>query len=202
MSSVDSDTDHALRVFREYASSLVLAIQEASEREFAQALAAIVAALRAGRQIWIAGNGGSATTAMHIASDLTAHAPAGAKQPIAMPANVGALTAVANDFAYEDVFAQPLRRFANSGDLLIVLSVSGSSPNVVRAAAVARSRNMEVIALTGVDGGIGEHSSINVVLGAGDFGVSEDLHLSFGHAAVRLLRSGAPNLVGDAICES
>lgn len=200
LDSAVSAADPALGVFREYSRSLICAIQQASEREFAQALTATVAGLRAGRQIWIAGNGGSASTALHIASDLTAHAPVGAKHPIAIPANVATLTAVANDVAFEDVFAEPLRRFGKSGDLLLILSVSGSSPNVVRAAAVARSQNMEVVALTGVAGEVAKYSTVNLILGAGDFGVSEDLHLSFGHAAVRLLRNGAPNLVGDSPC--
>jgi D-sedoheptulose 7-phosphate isomerase len=125
------------------------------------ALARIVGLLRLARDdgatIYIAGNGGSAATASHWANDLgkaTKSAGRGLIRVMCLSDNTPWLTALANDEGYERVFAGQLENFAGPDDVLIVISASGNSPNLVRAVELANERGLATIALLGFDGGI------------------------------------------------
>jgi D-sedoheptulose 7-phosphate isomerase len=110
-----------------------------------------------GRAIYVAGNGGSAATATHWVNDLCkATRPSDDRLISAMSLmdNVSFLTALANDEGYERVFAGQLEHFAKAGDVLVVISASGNSPNLVRAVDVARERGVTSVALLGFDGGV------------------------------------------------
>lgn len=107
--------------------------------------------------VYVAGNGGSAATATHWANDLCKATRRAGRSPIraiSLTDNTSFLTALANDEGYDRVFAGQLENFATPGDLLIVISASGNSPNLVRAVEVARDRGVTTIALLGFDGGI------------------------------------------------
>jgi D-sedoheptulose 7-phosphate isomerase len=111
----------------------------------------------AGGTVYIAGNGGSASTAMHLANDLGKAAKVSGRTPfrvLSLTDNVPWLTALANDEGYERVFAGQLENFAREGDVLIVISASGNSPNLVRAVDFARSHRVFSVALLGFDGGV------------------------------------------------
>ncbi len=115
----------------------------------------IVASLRHGGKLLTLGNGGSAADAQHIAAELVGRylkerrgLPA-----LALTVNTSTLTAVANDYGYERVFARQLEALGRSGDVCLALSTSGNSPNVVAAATVARDLGIKVIGLTGRSGG-------------------------------------------------
>jgi D-sedoheptulose 7-phosphate isomerase len=116
--------------------------------------AAIVAALRAGNQLLIVGNGGSAADAQHIAAELVGRykqdRPAYAA--IALTTDTSALTAIANDYGFEQVFARQVEGLGRRGDVLLALSTSGRSPNVVAALAAARQRGLVTVAFTGSQG--------------------------------------------------
>ncbi len=154
-------------------------------------LARLETALRAGRGVYICGNGGSAATAAHLAHDLTSamldmgHRPC---RVVAMSDSPVQLTAVANDLAFEEVFARHLAASAGPGDVLLVLSVSGESPNLLAAARYARAHGLEVLALVGQPSSLASLSDLAVLAGGADYGVSEDIQLSIGHMAVRRLR--------------
>jgi D-sedoheptulose 7-phosphate isomerase len=110
-----------------------------------------------GATIYVAGNGGSAATATHWVNDLCkATRPTDDRLISAMSLmdNVSFLTALANDEGYERVFAGQLEHFAKPGDVLVVISASGNSPNLVRAVEVARERDLTSVALLGFDGGV------------------------------------------------
>jgi D-sedoheptulose 7-phosphate isomerase len=125
------------------------------------AIARIVGLLRVARDgggtVYLAGNGGSAATASHWANDLgkaTKCSGRGSIRVMCLSDNTPWLTALANDEGYERVFAGQLENFAGPGDVLIVISASGNSPNLVRAVDLANERRLETIALLGFDGGV------------------------------------------------
>jgi D-sedoheptulose 7-phosphate isomerase len=111
----------------------------------------------AGGTVFIAGNGGSAATASHWANDLGKATKISGEPPIrvlSLSDNVSWFTALANDEGYERVFSGQLENFARPGDVLVVISASGNSPNLVNAVALARERKVATIGLLGFDGGI------------------------------------------------
>lgn len=110
-----------------------------------------------GRTIYVAGNGGSAATASHWVNDLGKATKVSGRPPfrvMSLSDNVSWLTALANDEGYERVFSGQLENFAKPGDILVVISASGNSPNLVRAVELARSRNLTTIGILGFDGGV------------------------------------------------
>lgn len=146
MSSFQSQLDEAAEVLRACAA---LAPQ-------IDAVCALVAdALAAGRTLFTCGNGGSATDAIHLAEELIGRYR-GARRPypaVCLNADVGALTCIANDFGYEQVFARQLEGLARPGDLLAVFSTSGGSPNITAVLEQARRQGVVSIALLGKGGG-------------------------------------------------
>jgi D-sedoheptulose 7-phosphate isomerase len=121
----------------------------------ARAADVMVESLRAGQRIWFCGNGGSAAEAQHLAAELSGRfmVDRPALPAEALHVNSSYLTAVANDFGYEATFSRLLAGVSTPGDVLVCLSTSGNSPNVVEAARMARSRSVHTIALTGPTGG-------------------------------------------------
>jgi D-sedoheptulose 7-phosphate isomerase len=109
-----------------------------------------------GATIYLAGNGGSAATASHWANDLGKGAKASGQVPIrvmSLADNASWVTALANDEGYERVFAGQLENFAKPGDVLVVMSASGNSPNLLRAVELARERSLITVGFLGFDGG-------------------------------------------------
>lgn len=117
-------------------------------------IARLSSALAAGRRVLTCGNGGSMSDAMHFAQELSGRfrgdRPAFAAHAISDPAH---LSCVANDFGFERVFARGVEAWGQPGDVLVALSTSGNSPNVIHAAEAARARGLSVIGLLGRDGG-------------------------------------------------
>ena len=110
--------------------------------------------LTSGKKILICGNGGSAADAQHIAAELVGRYELERRSwpAIALTTDTSALTAVSNDYGYDQVFARQLQGLANAGDLLVAISTSGKSPNVVNAAVKAKELGCTTIALTGANG--------------------------------------------------
>ena len=111
--------------------------------------------LRRGGRILVCGNGGSAADAQHLAAELSGRyvKERRALAGIALTTDTSALTAIGNDYGFDQIFSRQVEALGRPGDLLIGISTSGNSPNVLRAAEMARARNMHVIGLTGKDGG-------------------------------------------------
>jgi D-sedoheptulose 7-phosphate isomerase len=139
------------------AASTMAAIREACLDDILAAAEILVACFRAGGALLICGNGGSAADAQHLATEfvsaLTLDHPRPAMRAIALTTDTSALTAIANDFGAERMFARQVEALGRPGDVLLAISTSGNSPNVLAAAAAARSANLKVIALTGASGG-------------------------------------------------
>lgn len=152
---------------------------------------ALRAAWQSGKSIYLCGNGGSAANAIHLANDLLYGAGIRNGRGLraeALSANPSVLTSLANDVAYDQIFAEQLRVKANPGDVLVVLSGSGNSMNVVKALEIGNAIGMETFALLGYSGGrckaIAQHP---IHFAIDDMQVSEDLQLVVGHICMQWL---------------
>lgn len=127
--------------------AMLAAIAEVAQR--------CVDTLRSGNKLLLAGNGGSASDAQHIAAELVGRFEVDRKglPAIALTTNASQLTAISNDYGYEAVFSRQVEAFGAKGDLFIGLSTSGNSANVVAAAKVAKAQGLTIIGMTGVSGG-------------------------------------------------
>jgi D-sedoheptulose 7-phosphate isomerase len=138
------------------------------------------------RQIFLCGNGGSAATVSHIAADLvksTVRPDEPRLRVISLGENLAALTAYSNDVSYDVVFAEPLRSLGEPGDILVAVSGSGNSRNVLAAADAAREIGMTCLGLTGFQGGaLASRCDVCVIVPADSMQVIEDAHLSILHA--------------------
>lgn len=136
-------------------ANLKLAALGALKAPIAQAIDIMAASLKAGGKILACGNGGSAGDAQHFSAELLnrfemERPPLAA---VALSTDTSTLTSIANDYSYEQVFEKQVRALGRRGDVLLAISTSGNSPNVLAAVRVARELGMAVVALTGRDGG-------------------------------------------------
>ena len=154
---------------------------------------ALYRSYRDGKQVFVLGNGGSASTASHMAADMaknTISAHMRRFRILSLNDNMAMVTALANDLDYRNVFAEQLQNLIRPGDLLIVLSGSGRSENVLRAMRYARAECAQVVALLGFDGGAArELADLSIVVSSDDYGVIEDLHLVINHILVDYFRT-------------
>ncbi|MEU3353641.1 SIS domain-containing protein [Streptomyces sp. NPDC037389] len=152
---------------------------------------------RDGATVYLAGNGGSASAASHLAQDLLKGTSAEQNPPlraIALTDNLSMLTAYANDCGYERVFVEPLRLMARAGDRLLVISCSGTSPNVVAAARWAKEAGLRVIAVTAGTGGIlRDLADTEVNAPTKDVGMAEAMHSMIFHFVTQFLRDNSGN---------
>jgi D-sedoheptulose 7-phosphate isomerase len=153
----------------------------------AQVIGVLDTARKQGRMIFLCGNGGSAATASHLAEDL-ALGPKKRGQPsfrtISLTDSLSSITAIANDEGYENVFVSQLETLFSPGDVVIGVSASGNSPNVIRALEYASSHGGFSIGFTGFDGGKMReicHHCIHIASGSGEYEPVEDAHLIIGH---------------------
>ncbi len=120
-----------------------------------QAVRLIVDTFKAGRRVYVLGNGGSAADAQHIAAELVGRLKRHDKPPlpaIALSTDTSALTAISNDYGFEEVFARQVEALVREGDVVWALSVSGSSPNIIKAVKAAKRQAAKVIGFTGKEG--------------------------------------------------
>ncbi len=150
------------------------------------------AAYGRGAQLYVCGNGGSASISNHLVCD---HSKSGQTDTdikprvISLATNIEMITAIANDISYEDIFVYQLQTLAKEGDVLMTISSSGDSENVVRAAEWAKDQGLDVIALTGFDGGrSGELATVNLHVAGDNYGVIEDTHQGLMHILAQFIR--------------
>jgi D-sedoheptulose 7-phosphate isomerase len=140
--------------------------------------------LREGNKVLICGNGGSAADAQHIAAELVGRYEEHRRSfpAIALTTDTSALTALSNDYGYEQVFARQIQGLAAAGDVLIAISTSGKSPNVINAAEEARGRGCKVIGLTGCTGEpLATHCDIAIVVPSSRTSRVQEAHITIGH---------------------
>ncbi len=157
-----------------------------------QAVALCLAAFRAGGKVLFCGNGGSAADAQHLAGELSGRFYRD-RPPLfaeALHVNGAFLTAVANDYGYEEVFARMIDAAGRPGDVLFALSTSGNSPNVVRAAERARASSLQVVALTGESGGrLASHCDLLLPIPSRDTPRIQECHMLLGHLICEMIEA-------------
>lgn len=158
----------------------------------AAAATRLISAYKQNRTVFICGNGGSASTASHMAADLgknTVTVGRARLRVISLNDNTPLITAITNDLGYERVFEEQIANLVQAEDVLIAISASGNSPNILRTAQFARNYDTTVIALTGADGGqLAKLADIIICVPSTDYGPIEDLHLSVNHIFTNSLR--------------
>jgi len=146
--------------------------------------------LAAGGQLLIAGNGGSAADAQHIAAELTGRFLL-ERQPfraLALHVNTSSLTAIGNDYGYEHVFARELSAHARPGDVLMAISTSGNSRNILHAIEAARKANVSVIGMTGGSGGQMQNAcDLCLCVPSKSTARIQEMHITIGHAICELV---------------
>jgi len=145
-----------------------------------------------GATVLLAGNGGSASTVNHYAIDwmLGSEIENPPLRVVSLSESVSSVTATGNDKAFEKVFSRQVERLGTAGDLLVLVSASGNSVNLIEAAETAKQLGVFVVAITGFSGGKLKglaDLSVHVSTQTGDYGVAEDLHLALGHMVKELL---------------
>jgi len=142
-----------------------------------------------GATVFICGNGGSAATSSHFQNDLTRWRTK-PMRVVSLTDNVAVITALANDYGYEHIFVMQLEPLLRPNDVVIVISASGNSPNVLNAIEFARTRQAATAALTGFDGGrVGSLCDVHVNIPClpGEYGPVEDLHMIIDHVVMSYL---------------
>ena len=157
-----------------------------------QVIAMILEARADGKRVYVMGNGGSSATASHFVCDLVKSARVAGFDPVrafALTDNTPLLTAWANDSAYEEAFAQQVAALADEGDLVIGISASGNSPNIVAGLVAAAERGAHTIGLVGFDGGRARDLvDVAVHIQSNDYGLVEDTHSALTHAITAAVR--------------
>jgi len=174
---------------REFAETYLNQLQETirnlPQDDIAQLISWVSEAREQDRTIFVVGNGGSATTASHFATDMGKGASLGRARRfhiLSLTDNAGWITALGNDLSYDDVFVEQLANFAKPGDLVVAISVSGNSPNVVKAIQWAKSHGCRSIGLIGAKGGrLRDLVDLPIVVPTEHFGRAEDAHLIITH---------------------
>jgi D-sedoheptulose 7-phosphate isomerase len=178
-----------------YLAKLKETLDGVSRRELDDLADLLVRARQEGRRVYTLGNGGSAATASHFAADFNKGLSYGRPERfrfVCLADNVAILTAYANDVAFEDVFVEQLKNHLEPGDVVIAISGSGRSPNVVKAVAYANEIGAVTVALTGFDGGpLRSLARHGVHVPVEDMQIAEDIHLVIDHLLVRVLETTA-----------
>jgi len=191
--TVQATTEQAMRDVSAYLAGLSGIIAALPREPLAQITQLVLDAGRKGHMVLIFGNGGSAATASHLACDLakTASVPGHPRlRALALTDNVPLLTAWANDASYEVVFAEQVRTLVRRRDIVIAISASGNSPNVLAGARAAREVGAVVAGVTGFGGGkLQALSDVCLVVPSHEYGPVEDLHMIFVHALTAALRT-------------
>lgn len=174
--------------------SLARAVQAGASHadEIAGLAEEFAAVLRAGGTLYFAGNGGSAADAQHLATEYavryTRSRPALAAR--ALTTDTSLLTAAGNDFGFDQIFARQVEAYCRPGDLLVLHSTSGQSPNLIEAAKAARQRKVRVVAFLGKGGGgLASLADRSVVIASSDTSEIQVLHLALEHLIVELVEA-------------
>jgi D-sedoheptulose 7-phosphate isomerase len=165
-------------------------VREHAAAPLEAAVGAVVLCLQVGGKVLIFGNGGSAADAQHIAAELVGRYKAERRglAAVALTTDTSALTAIANDYGYDRVFARQVEALAKPGDVVVGISTSGNSPSVVEAFTTAERAGCTTVALTGRDGGrIGRVADVHLNVPHDDTARVQEAHITLGHILCELV---------------
>lgn len=177
------------RKYLDYLSTLLSTLDDSS---IGSAIELMEETRNKDRKIIFIGNGGSAATSSHFVNDIAVGTGKMEKpyKAVGLTDNIAVITAIANDFGYEEVFLRQMQYTLEDGDLVVAISASGNSPNVIKAVEYARSRGSKVVGLVGFDGGkLKELSDVvlHAVTPKGEYGPVEDVHMVMDHLIMAYL---------------
>jgi D-sedoheptulose 7-phosphate isomerase len=181
-----SEQPQPARFARGYLDYLTKVLAQLDENEIAAFMDTLVSARERGARIFFIGNGGSAATASHFANDIAIGCRTWERpfRAMSLTDNVAIMTAIANDYGYEHIFTLQLKTVMHPGDVVVAISASGNSPNVVQAVEWANEHGATTVALTGFDGGrlrAAATQAIHVPTMKGEYGPVEDVHMIIDH---------------------
>lgn len=185
--------ESASTFFKSYTDRLSRVLASIDVSSFERIIEQLQAARERGSIIYLAGNGGSAAVASHFANDLANLTRWNGQKPfktICLSDNIPAITAIANDRCYEKVFSAQLTGIISKGDILIALSASGNSPNILEAVNVVKTAGAIVIGCTGFDGGKLlklSDISFHIPTERGEYGIVEDAFSALDHSLIGYL---------------
>jgi phosphoheptose isomerase len=187
--------------FDAYAEELSRAAKTIEPGSFDRAAAILLEAYARGARMFSCGNGGSAAIANHVQCDHVKNVRTTtdlSPRVLSLSTNVELLTAIANDMGYENIFAYQLLSQSEPGDVLMAVSSSGRSPNIIQALTWARDHGLRTIAITGFDGGTAKTvAEVSIHVGCTNYGIIEDLHQAIMHALAQYIRQS--RMPADAI---
>lgn len=185
-----------LDAFGDYSVRLQRTLAQADWSGVAQLAQAMQDCWTHGRQVFFCGNGGSAGNAIHLANDFLygiAKRTGGGMRVSALSANAAVITCLANDVGYDHIYSEQLAAQAQGGDLLIVLSGSGNSPNILRALEQAKTMGLKSCAILGYSGGKAKAmADLPIHFAVDDMQIAEDLQLVVGHMLMQWLYENRP----------
>ena len=186
-----------MSLIQDYIEGLRTCLEELFHQNIDGIVNIIFDAYQKGKQIFILGNGGSASTASHFARDLKIGTAVEGKPRLratSLTDNIATITALANDIDYDSIFEEQLIGQLNKGDVVIGISASGNSPNVLKAIEYAQNRGAITIGFVGFGGGRLKGIAFkSIVLSSRDYGQIEDAHLSLTHIISYLIRERIAN---------
>lgn len=157
----------------------------------------IIEAYRNNKQIFLMGNGGSASTASHFACDLGKGTIVEGKERfrvMSLNDNMALITAFSNDYGYEHVFSEQLKNLVNENDIVIAISASGNSPNIIEGINYAKEKSAKIIGFSGFSGGkLRECSDICIHIDSNNYGQVEDMHMILCH----LISQGVKSIIAN-----
>ena len=166
-------------------------VRQINKIKFNSAIQLIEKTIKLKKNIFVCGNGGSASTANHLLCDVFKRVSQNTRlkpKVISLVNNMELITAISNDIKYDKIFSIQYKSLRNSGDLIIIFSVSGNSKNLVDLARNAAKKN-KIISFTGKNGGrVKKLSTINININSSNYGIVEDIHLSLMHSISQIIR--------------
>lgn len=176
---------------KQYFEMVIEALKGVDKDELIKSIQIIELTVKNNKTIYVMGNGGSASTASHIKSDLsnTVGYLKGIRVNVScLSDNIATITAIANDYSYEFIYKKQLEGRINQGDLVIAISGSGNSQNIINASKYAKSVGANIVAMTGYDGGtLKDLADFNLHVPIDNMQISEDVHLLFNHLITYIL---------------
>lgn len=172
-------------LFDQYKSELIQEINNLENESLDKLVDAIMETYRKNKTVYVFGNGGSAATASHFQCDMGKGTQVEGQKRLrvlSLTDNIAIMSAISNDISYDDIFAYQLENLVEEGDLVVGISASGNSENVIRAMKIAKQSNARTFAIVGFDGGkMKELADQNIHIRSYNYGIVEDLHLIINH---------------------